>query len=185
MNQKALCALAVLLSLANVPARAVDGLSLEFGRSDSSNSDVNLYRVGLQWNWNKRWFESGDWHVGGYWDLSLGHWDNRTVATLKTHGSITELGLTPVFRFQQNSPRGISPYLEGAIGVHLLSATSVSTERKFGSSFQFGDHIGAGLRFGDKGSFDLGYRYQHLSNAGIKEPNQGINFHQVRLQYHF
>jgi hypothetical protein len=24
-----------------------------------------------------------------------------------------------------------------------------------------------------------------LSNSGIKEPNQGINFHQLRLQYHF
>ena len=55
----------------------------------------------------------------------------------------------------------------------------------FGSSFQFGDHIGAGVRFGDKGRYDVGYRYQHLSNAGIKEPNQGINFHQLRLQYHF
>jgi hypothetical protein len=25
----------------------------------------------------------------------------------------------------------------------------------------------------------------NLSNAGIKQPNNGINFHQVRLQYHF
>jgi hypothetical protein len=31
----------------------------------------------------------------------------------------------------------------------------------------------------------LSYRYQHLSNAGIKQPNQGINFHLLRFQYHF
>ena len=55
----------------------------------------------------------------------------------------------------------------------------------FGSSFQFGDHIGGGIRFGDKGQYDVGYKYQHLSNAGIKQPNQGINYHILRLQYRF
>jgi hypothetical protein len=51
--------------------------------------------------------------------------------------------------------------------------------------FQFGNNVGAGYRFGAKGAFDLGVRYQHLSNASIKRPNNGINFTQVRLQYWF
>ena len=164
---------------------AVDGISFEYGDSDSSNSEVTLYRVGLQWDWKKRWLETGGWHLGGYWDLSLGYWDNRTRAPLKTHGSITDIGLTPVLRFQQTNPRGLSPYAEAGIGFHALSATSVSTERRFSTQFQFGDHVGFGVRFGEKGEFDLGYRYQHLSNADIKKPNQGISFHQIRLQYHF
>ena len=42
-----------------------------------------------------------------------------------------------------------------------------------------------GYRFGAKGAFDLSYRYQHLSNGGIKHPNNGVNFNQIRLQYHF
>jgi hypothetical protein len=67
----------------------------------------------------------------------------------------------------------------------LLSATSLNSQRQFGSSFQFGDHVGAGVRFGEKGQYDLGYRYQHFSNAGIKGPNQGINYNELRLQYHF
>jgi hypothetical protein len=29
------------------------------------------------------------------------------------------------------------------------------------------------------------YRYQHLSNAGICSPNQGINFNEIRLGYWF
>lgn len=162
---------------------AVDGVSFEYGKSDSSNSNVWLYRAGLQWDWKKKWFDAGGWHLGGYWDLSLGYWDNNS--RLKTHSGIADIGLTPVFRFQQGNYAGFSPYVEAGIGFHFLSATSVGPERKFGSSFQFGDHLGAGLRFGDKGRYDLGYRYQHLSNAGIKGPNQGINFHQVRLQYWF
>ena len=33
--------------------------------------------------------------------------------------------------------------------------------------------------------YDLGYRFQHLSNADIKKPNDGINFNQIRFSYHF
>ncbi len=44
--------------------------------------------------------------------------------------------------------------------------------------------MGVGYRFDRKG-FEIGYRFQHISNAGIKEPNDGINFHQLRLQYHY
>jgi lipid A 3-O-deacylase len=174
---------ALALLSASPAALAIDGVSLEYGNSDSTNSSVNLYRVGVQWDWNKKLFEAGNWHLGGYWDLNLGYWDNRSPA--RTNSSLADIGFTPVFRFQQNSITGLSPYAELAVGVHFLSRTSVSTQREFGSSFQFGDHIGAGVRFGDKGQYDIGYRYQHLSNAGIKEPNQGINFNQVRFQYHF
>jgi len=164
-------------------ACAVDGMSFEYGDSDSSNSDVKLYRVGLQWKWPQRWLNTGNWHLGGYWDASLGYWDNKSAAA--THNSIVDIGLTPVFRFQQNDPSGFSPYVEAGIGVHYLSHTSVSPQRQFSTRFQFGDHVGLGLRFGGKGQYDLGYRYQHLSNASIKRPNNGINFHQVRLQYNF
>lgn len=162
---------------------AVDGMSLAIGKSHSSNVDVKLYRGGLQWDWGKRWLNTGNWHLGGYWDLSLGYWDNRSP--FKTNESLIDIGITPVFRFQKNSHSGFSPYVEAGIGVHLLSKTSVGLERKFGSSFQFRDHLGIGLRFGDKGRYDLGYRYQHLSNGSLKAPNQGINFHQLRMQYHF
>jgi len=162
---------------------AVDGVAVEVGQSDSSNVDVRMARVGLQWKWAKRWFEGNDWHLGGYWDASLGYWDNRSVA--RDNSGITDLGFTPVFRLQANRISGASPYLEAGIGFHLLSATSVSPQRQFGSSFQFGDHVGGGIRFGDKGQYDVGYKYQHLSNAGIKQPNQGINYHILRLQYRF
>lgn len=182
MNQLK-CAIVAVVVAFPAAASAVDGVSFEYGQSNSSNADVKLYRVGLQWDWQKKWLDTGSWHLGGYWDLNLGLWDNNSAA--KTNSSITDVGLTPVFRFQQNNAAGLSPYAEVGIGLHLLSATSVSPERKFGSSFQFGDHLGAGLRFGDKGRYDLGYRYQHLSNGGIKDPNQGISFHQLRLQYRF
>ena len=171
------------LLAASPAAYAIDGVSFTYGHSDSGNVSVNMYRVGVQWDWNKKLLEAGGWHLGGYWEANLGYWDNRSAA--RTNSSITDIGFTPVFRFQQNSITGVAPYAELAVGIHFLSSTSVSTQRQFGSSFQFGDHIGVGMRFGERGHYDIGYRYQHLSNAGFKQPNQGINFHQLRLQYHF
>ena len=171
------------LVLAVPQARAIDGMSLELGSSDSSNTSVDMARVGVQWNWSKRWALGSNWHIGGFWDLGLGYWDNDSRN--RTTSSIVDFGFTPVFRLQQTNPGAVAPYLEGAIGFHYLSNSSLGSKRRLGSRFQFGDHIGLGLRFGPRHAYDIGYRYQHLSNAGIKEPNQGINFHQIRLQYHF
>ena len=171
------------LLAASPVAYAIDGMSFVYGHSDSGNVNVNMYRVGVQWDWNKKLVEMGNWHLGGYWESDAGYWSNSSFA--RTHSNILDIGFTPVFRIQQTTRSALSPYLEAGVGLHLLSRTSVSTQRQFGSAFQFGDHIGVGVRFGDTGHYDIGYRYQHLSNAGIKGPNQGINFHELRLQYHF
>lgn len=175
--------LGTLLALAAPPTRALDGLSFAGGPDASSNANVDLYRVGAQWDWHKRWFETAGWHLGGYWDLQAGYWDNSSEN--KTNSGLWELAFTPVFRVQQNQPSAFSPYVEFGVGAHLLSETSVSTQRRFGTAFQFGSHAGIGARFGPKNAFDLGYRFQHLSNASIKTPNNGINFHVLRLGYWF
>ena len=112
-----------------------------------------------------------------------GTWKGRSA--VGNNQNITDLGITPVFRFQQKNPSGMAPYLEGAIGFHLITPTFIYANRQVGRSFQFGDHVGFGLRFGEHQQFDLGYRYQHLSNGGIKKPNQGINLNQVHFVYHF
>jgi lipid A 3-O-deacylase len=167
---------AMTFGLGCVPASAADGMAIEAGSGDSAD----MGRVAIQWNWQRRWFERPDWHLGGYWDLGLGYW--RQDVLPGQNGSITEVGLTPVLRLQRNDLRG--PYLEAGIGLHYLSKTRMG-DKRLSTRFQFGDHIGAGYRFGARRAWDLGYRYQHLSNADIKRPNNGINFHQIRLQYHF
>lgn len=136
--------------------------------------------VALQWDWNRRWFEGKSWHVGGFWDVGVGYW--RRDALPGQNEDLFEIGVTPVFRLQQNDLKG--PYVEAGIGAHLLSATSLGNKR-FSTQFQFGSHLGVGYRFGARQAFDLSYSYQHLSNASIKNPNDGIDFHQIRLQYHF
>ena len=176
LRRAALAAL-TLCAFAGAPAHAIDGVAFEIGGGDG----VDMARVGVQWDWKKRWFQTPNWHLGGYWDVAVGYWHRGDVRPSE-HEDIYEIGVTPVFRIQPNALAG--PYVEAAIGFHLLSHSSIG-DRRMSTMFQFGDHIGAGYRFGPKGSYDLGYRFQHLSNASIKRPNPGINFHQIRLKYWF
>jgi lipid A 3-O-deacylase len=176
MRKWLLAALASCLPWYAGSVHAVDGVAVEIGRGDRTD----MARVAVQWDWARRWFQGERWHLGGYWDLALGRW-HRDAAPGQ-NDDLVEIGLTPVFRVQRNDRRG--PYAEAAIGFHLLSRTSIG-EKRFSTAFQFGDHLGIGYRFGTKGEYDVSYRFQHLSNAGIKRPNNGINFSQLRFQYHF
>ena len=175
MNKKSLAFAFLGLVLSCETVFAVDSASVEYG----TGNGAEMWRVGAQWNWKSKWLQRGNWHMGGYWDAQVGQWSGSGKNT------ITDLGLTPVFRYQETQPSGISPYVEGAIGFHLISPVRLDEHRGFSSGFQFGDHVGVGARFGERHRYDLGLRFQHLSNAGIKKPNNGINFTQVRFQYHF
>jgi lipid A 3-O-deacylase len=167
---------AVALAGFGPPAAAVDGIAFEAGGGDGTD----MGRIAVQWGWDRRWFQGGEWHLGGYWDLGLGYWTRDALPT--ENGSITAVGFTPVFRLQRNEFAG--SYAEFAVGVHFLSRTQIGNKR-LSTAFQFGDLLGIGYRFGTRAAWDIGLRYQHLSNGGIKKPNDGINFGQVRLQYHF
>lgn len=180
MHNKNKISIALILGLLSFNAAAVDAMTIELGAGDESTSRVG---IAAKWDWESRWFTAGDWHLGGYWEANISHWDGDDGKT--GNDTITEIGITPVFRWQQNEPSAdFAPYAEIGIGAHLLSRTQIG-DKRLSTSFQFGDHLGFGTRLGDKGQFDLGYRFQHYSNAGIKKPNPGINFHLLRLSYSY
>jgi lipid A 3-O-deacylase len=164
-------ALAAVFSLCAATAQAVDGMSFEAGRG---NDRTDLWRAGLQWNWPQRWFAERPWTLGAYWDLQLGRWSGG-------RNPVWDLSLTPVFRLERARQGSVVPYLEAAIGFHAISDVRVSPRREFSTRFQFGDHVGAGVRFGEGYRWDAGLRLQHLSNGGLRRPNPGINFLLLRL----
>lgn len=70
----------------------------------------------------------------------------------------------------------VKPYVEAGIGIAVFSGAAAG-DQKFGSAFNFEDRIGAGVRIG--ASQRLGLRVTHYSNAGIKEPNDGIESYAI------
>jgi lipid A 3-O-deacylase len=173
MNKKILLAAACFF-LWSPASFALDGLSIEGGVGDGKTS---LARVGAHWNWQKKWFTQNRWQLGGYWEAQAGGWDNRAGT-----GALLDLSITPVFRLAAaDSPW----YLEGAIGFHWLSSYPSRGGQPFSSKFQFGDHLGVGMRFGERKQHDVGLRFQHLSNAGYRNPNPGINLILLHYKNHF
>jgi lipid A 3-O-deacylase len=177
MSKFPFLALPVALLLANAPVHAVDGIGIDLGEGPESTEMVRMHAI---WDWDKKWFEEGNWHVSGYWEATLGRWNGGGQGATKPW----DIGFTPVFRLQRNDQKA-GVYLEGGVGVHLLSEDRTNKGRIFGSHFSFGDHIGVGILFGKRAQYDFGYRIQHLSNAGLKKPNDGITFEQIRFTYSF
>lgn len=161
----------------------IDAISLSYGEEKGRNN-TRMYRLGVQNKWERTWLNDGAWYVGGYWDTELAYMKADHISG--RNDEIFDLGLTPVFRMQRDASisSGVSPYAEAGIGPHLLSETSLGF-KQYSTAFQFGSLIGFGLGFGDKGQYELSYRFQHISNANIKTPNNGINLHILRLGYNF
>jgi lipid A 3-O-deacylase len=156
---------------------AADGMALIGG----TGGDAEMAAVAVQWDWERKWIADGDWFLGGYWELGGSY--------LKGDGSgsnkILGIGITPVFRLEKNPINNFAPYLEGGIGIHHFNKREVNDEKRLGTNFNFGDHLGVGIRFGENLKYDIGYRFQHYSNAGMTDDNSGINFHQLRFRYSY
>lgn len=154
-----------------------DGASFEYG----SGTKTRMVRVGLQKDWETRFFESNGTHVGTYWDLTFAHWRGnqyRNIPGATQH--LNDIGLTPVLRFQKDSKQGL--YGEFGIGWHLLSELYDNNDFKLSTHFQFGDHVGIGYV---AGKWDLSAKVQHFSNGGYKKPNTGVNFIVLKAAYRF
>jgi len=154
--------------------KLIDNASFEVG----GGAKVQMVRFGVQSDWSRRWFQSNGRHLGGYWDTSIAQWRGNAYRNVDGQKqNITNIGFTPVFRYQSDDLKGW--YAEGGIGVNLLSELYNNDDNRFSTAFQFGDHIGAGYVFDNQ--WELGMKIQHFSNGSIKKPNSGANFLLVKL----
>jgi lipid A 3-O-deacylase len=92
---------------------------------------------------------------------------------------------TPFLRYELGRALGVPFYAESGMGVSLLSQTRVDEVRQFSTAFQFNEFVGLGARFGRKGEQQLGVRLQHVSNGGIKRPNDGLTYGMLSFNYRF
>ena len=90
--------------------------------------------------------------------------------------------MTPVMRWTTATEPSPRFFVDGGVGVNLLTATRINDQRVFSTAFQFGEQIGAGVAFGPGGRHELAAYLQHVSNARIKEPNCGLTYTGVTLR---
>jgi lipid A 3-O-deacylase len=136
--------------------------------------------AGLSWPWAwKRTSYSGEWT--GMTEAFISHWSGRGVDGRET---FTQIGLVPVVRYRFDHGKS-AWFADAGIGVSLMDRVYVTKDKQFSTRFNFVDVIGVGRSFGTDRDQEISLRVSHVSNAGIKKPNPGENFVQLRYAAHF
>ncbi|SNT10619.1 lipid A 3-O-deacylase [Pseudomonas japonica] len=141
-------------------AQAAD---VTFAVGQTSDSTMT-YRLGLESAWDVSWWQTSVGRLTGYWDAGYTYWDGDKTS------SNHSLSFAPVFVYEFAGD-SVKPYIEAGIGVAAFANTELE-DNDLGSSFQFEDRIGFGLRFA--GGHEVGIRAIHYSNAGLSQPNDGL-----------
>jgi hypothetical protein len=96
---------------------------------------------------------------------------------------LADLSGAPVAHLERRMRSKLALYVDGSVGLHLLSHTKVNEGREFSTAFQFGEFIEMGFALGPAHRCNVGLRLQHISNGGIKNPNDGLSYGTVVFQY--
>jgi lipid A 3-O-deacylase len=108
-------------------------------------------------------------------ELGAAYW---SASGSRDPSHVWQFNAIPMFRWWMSERF----YVEAGVGATAFTSTSFA-DKKIGSSFQFGDHLGVGFLVTPNNR--LGIRYSHFSNAGIKRPNPGLDVVQVTYSYQF
>ncbi|MHC8388382.1 acyloxyacyl hydrolase [Pseudomonas sp. MDT2-39-1] len=141
----------------------VQAAGVEFAVGQTSESTMT-YRLGMQFDWDKSWLQSDVGRLTGYWSGAYTYWDGKE--TTSNHS----LSFSPVLVYEF-AGQTVKPYVELGVGVAVFANTEVENNQ-LGSSFQFEDRFGFGLRLA--GGHEVGIRATHYSNAGLSSPNNGV-----------
>ena len=153
-----------------------------FLQAGTAGSETQTYAAGATWDWP--WRHSTTFGtLSGYSEMSFGRW----ITDVGDGGSAweTQLGITPVVRLQSFNSDGWTRhwFAEIGIGANVILPIYRSKEKRFSTTFNFGDHFAIGRQFGAQHQHELALRVQHFSNGGIDEPNPGENFLQLRYSH--
>jgi lipid A 3-O-deacylase len=172
---------AIALSGSTVAMADQFGVQIAGGQANHGGNKEKKIDLGGVWDPGFTFWPIGNYRFTLVGEAHVGYWHPTTGAN---PNNIVEVGLGPVLRFERASG-AIRPYVEWGEGVRLLSHARINDDYTMSTAFQFSDTIGVGVKFGAAAQYQVGFRFQHMSNASIKHPNPGVNFEQVYLQYNF
>jgi hypothetical protein len=164
----------ILLNLLITRAQAQDYLAGVRGGATFMGDAGNFQQVDvyvaryLSWTWGP----NDGLNLKPRWEGSAGWLDNNgREGFVGTTGPVLELreGKFPVT-------------LEGGVSLSALSRSDFP-DRNLGGWFEFTDHLG--LDWHVTKEFTVGWRYQHMSNAGIYKHNPGLNLQMISVSYAF
>lgn len=181
MNNNALCAALLLGVLPPVHAfdPSPDAVAVQAG---VASHGTRMAGVGVVWDWDfERLRRKAE--LTAHTEVMLNHWRGGAVGG--GHLSVTQAVVLPSLRMRL--ARGASPwFLELGIGASWMDRRFVTPDKQFSTRWNFYDMLGVGHTLGGPdGRHELGLRWIHVSNAGLKKPNPGQDFLQLRYVARF
>ena len=116
-------------------------------------------------------------------DVEIAAWHPHAQGVPGEIRDATQFGVTPYLRYSPRFCEGC--YVEAGIGLQFVVPAYHDRDKQFSTAFNFGDALAIGKVWGVRRANDLSLRIEHFSNAGIKEPNPGQNFIQIRYARSF
>ena len=147
-----------------------------------TTGNTHQLSAGLVWDWDQRWALAGG-ELTGYWEVSLSGWSYPSTDG-RQQSWLGQIGAVPTFRY---GPLFGATGWFAELGVGATATTRLyqTQQKRFSTRFNFADHIAVGRRFGMAQKHELVLRLRHFSNAGIKHPNPGENFAELRYVSRF
>lgn len=116
--------------------------------------------------------------LNAHWEVDLAYWDSRLKQPKNKDGYT--FSVAPILSYTLPQAR-FSPYIETGIGLAYISNSTMENIDK-STNFQFTEILGVGMQLSD---WRMGYRYRHISNAGISLPNNATDIHSLHVSYQF
>ena len=161
-----------LVSLSSADETAAVGLRIGFSHEEVNGEAFQQYEVSAEYPLPWAWQWSGGWQLNTRLE--------GTAGALQGDGKMGFIGsLGPSLVVStENSPwrlsLGFSP---------TVLSKSTFDAADLGGNIQFISHIG--IRYQLSRTLEIGYRFQHMSNAHIEKPNPGLDMHVLQLNYRF
>jgi lipid A 3-O-deacylase len=167
--------LAALISVAGANA-AADGFPAPtgVGFTLASGDQTTLYGLSTYWDKVCACAPLAEQGLGVRVYAQVAYW--RGTQRPSDFPSLWEGSVTPALRWTGPSLGAAAIFAELGLGVSGLSHTRLNEMRQFATAFQFNEHFGVGLAFGDKRRYELAAYVRHVSNGSIKQQNDGDTF---------
>jgi lipid A 3-O-deacylase len=146
----------------------------QYGQWDSARQAV----IGVQSPWPIH-YQGDNWIT--FWQGELGEWWTKKDGEHYT--SSTEIAVGPVGRYYLNDSRNV--YAEGVANISFIAPRYWRDSEQEGTVFDFGGAMALGYKFGTALGNEISLRAEHFSNGGMKDPNPGRNFFQIRYAVAF
>ncbi|MBS0508762.1 MAG: acyloxyacyl hydrolase [Proteobacteria bacterium] len=175
-------AFVLLLATSAAPAQDLSHAPSIYLQGNLAGQNTRAVTVGATLPWPAWRMPLWGGELRGHWDFYASRWSFDGGGGRR---SSLLLGVTPTLRLRPR--QGAAAWFwEAGIGASLSNHRYRPLgHEEFSTRFNFASHLGLGLNLGARRQHELLLRLQHVSNAGIKQPNPGLNFLQLRYAWHF